>query len=430
MRMLVVLAGIAIGASTFSVGATPPDLAPLAAQLKTIQQTHGVNEERDAGPEFTPVKQALLRWVEAQLPPSRVTDGPDGTARLLEPAEFSALGARLNQALDAAGLTCNAAGTTNDRCRGDSAARETERGYLGEISVAGLDDDRYLLVITGVGMACGYDESAYLYEQGPDEHWRLLLSIEQDNYGKDDYRPQNFLAIQVSPSNTAWDEPSPPPRVVALGYHPWCWSNWQSISTRLWRTSRSTATPAPLIDREDETLYMGDDFIAAASLGDNDLLVQFAGDSIDGVALVRQHVLHYRLGPKDAVKRIAPVALSPQTFVEEWLAEPWNEASRWLSASADSRRLGKLHASLNRGHLFGEFDEAPTRCNKSGSLWQVAFSRDVGDRTEMDYFKVDWQAPYDFRLVAASHERFAGCDVKATIDPASGSLFHSQGWTR
>ena len=278
MRLLMVVVGMAIGFVAAPVWAETPDLSPLATQLEKVRHSHGTNQERDAGPEFTPVKQALRVWVEQQLPPAPGTSMPDGTTYSLDPGELTSLSVRLNQALDAVGLTCGRPDSKEYRCASDPTGTDDQRGYLDEVRITRLDY-RYLLVVTGVGMMCGFDQSAYLYEQAPDHHWRLLISIEQDRYGKDEYQPQHFLSIQTSPSDTAWNEPAPPPLVTTLGYQPWCSSNWQVLYTKLWQASKSTTTPPALIDRKD-SLYMGDDQVAAVRLTNHDLLVEF--DVLEG----------------------------------------------------------------------------------------------------------------------------------------------------
>jgi len=427
MRLLMVFAAMAAGFIASPVGATTPDLSSLANQLEKIRHSHGIDEARDAGPEFTPVKQALREWVEQQLPPAPGASMANGAVYNLDPDDLTALGARLTQALDDAGLTCGQPESSEYRC-GDASHSESERGYLDKVRMTSLDY-RYLLVVTGVGMHCGFDQSAYLYEQRPDHRWHLLISIEQDRYGKDEYQPQHFLSIQTSPADTAWNEPAPPPLVTALGYSPWCSSNWQSLYTKLWQASRETTTPPALIDRQD-SLYMGDVFVAGAHLTNHDLLVQFTGPSIDGAALVRPHSLRYQIGPNHAVKRVAPVALDPQAFTEEWLTRPWAEASHWLSPSADRTALAKLHAEEQHGYITGEYEGSAKRCRGSTSLWQVAYMQDADQDTLPRYFKVQWTAPYDFNLVAASTKPFPGCDQTAAAPPSTiGTLFPLQGWT-
>jgi hypothetical protein len=119
MRSLVIVTGIAIGLIASPLWAKAPNLAPLTSQLEKIRQSHGINEERDAGPEFTPVKQALREWVEQQLPPAPGAPMPDGITVDLDPADLTTLGTQLSRTLDLAGLTCRQPGPSAYHCGGD-----------------------------------------------------------------------------------------------------------------------------------------------------------------------------------------------------------------------------------------------------------------------------------------------------------------------
>jgi hypothetical protein len=202
--------------------AEPADLSTLAAQLAKVRTTHGINQMRDAGPELTEVKHTLRAWVEQQLPAIPAPSGPYGITYSLDTDDLTDLSARLSQALDKAGLTCGRWGSPDFRCGGNAKDFESERGYVDRVRLAFFDDDRYLMILTGVGMRCGFDQSAYIYEQGADRHWHLRLSIEQDRYGDHDYRPENFVSIDVPISHTPQTGATPLPLVAAVGYSPWC----------------------------------------------------------------------------------------------------------------------------------------------------------------------------------------------------------------
>ena len=200
--------------------AAPDDLPSLAAQLAKLRTTHGANEDRDVGPELTPVKQALRAWVESRLPP--VTQpGPDKITGPTTSPGLTALVADLNRSLSAAGVTCGEPGATTYRCASDPMVTENDRGYLEDVQIRFLPDGEHLLVVTGVGVKCGFDQSVYVYDEGLDHKWRLLLASEQDRYGADEYTPQNFMSIDVAPS-----APGKPPLVATMGYAPSCQSAW------------------------------------------------------------------------------------------------------------------------------------------------------------------------------------------------------------
>jgi len=401
-------------------------LREVARAVALVRTTRGANTDRDAGPELTPVKQALRAWVEGSLAsaPTDMRNGPDAD-------RLKALSNRLYRALKTADLTCDPVKPSKDRCSRDSDVGFDARGYLGGVNLTYLNEGRYLLVKTRVGVLCGFDESAYIYV-AHDKHWRLLLQTEQDSYGKT-YAPQNFLSVTVSPANVGWNEPAPPPLVLTLGYSPWCSSNWQALYTRLWRTSSTDPSPKPQIDTND-TLYMGFDGVAAADLTSHDVLIQFRGQSIwEGVS--RPVVRHYLVGAHDQVSRVAPIALNPTYFVDEWLSSDWKDAVKWSDLTDRSPALAQWHKSMHHEFMYGEFDDPPTRCKADPTLWQVGYTLSKGPDDDPHpeisaHFLVRWMAPYGFTMVDVRSEAFPGCDQVVDQPDDLGTLFPIDDWRR
>ena len=417
MRRLPVLLILAAALAGTRAWGASDDLKPLAEALAKVRMTHGANELRDAGPELTPVKRALRVWVERQLPPEPIPDA-DGIVQLPAAGALGALSQRMSEALDHAELTCGAPAKTNP-CAGKSDYQDDDRGYVGGVKLASADYGRYLLVTTSVGVRCGYDESLYVYKRGGDHKWALLLQSEQDRYGNDDYAPQNFISIQVSPAGVGLNDPAPPPLVLTLGFSPWCASNWQSLYTRLWRAATTTTTPPALIDAAD-TLYMGNDVSASARLTERDVLIEFQGRSIDSGVLVRPQVRHYLVREGDKLERIAPVALNPNDFVDEWLTRPWAEAARWAEPDRQGGTLEQWHTRVS--DKLGEFDGPAKRCRANPALWQVSF--DAGDeQAAAPHFLVRWTPPYRFTLVAIRVRPFSDCNQDVEMPDNIGTLF-------
>lgn len=430
MRLLLVCSVLLLG-----LGAAPRaddgDLASLAHQLATLKEAPQVNEERLVGPALTPIKQGLRAWVERQLPAQRYDD-VDGVAHPLTSEDLAPVAARMNAALDASGLTCGDERTPTYRCATPSDADADFRGHIEDVRLGFLDNDRYLLVVTGVGVSCGFDESAYVYEQRADKAWHLLLASEQDDYANGRYKAQHLIAVNVSPASVGWNDVAPPPLVSTLGYSPWCSSNWQMLYTRLWRASVKTPTPAPLLDRHD-SLFTGGDFVAAAHLTNDDYLLQYIDRSIDGDRFTRPHVFHYRVVAGDRLERIAPVALDPVSFVDEWLTSDWAQARRWNERPADDAALVRLHPPAPKSDediVSGSFDDSLRRCRTNPTLWQVAATLGPEDDRSRPpiYFQVRWMPPYRFTLVAAGRRAFTGCDEKVDMPDDIGTLFPLQGW--
>jgi hypothetical protein len=398
-------------------------LKPIAAALATVRATHAANEERDAGPELTPVKHLLREWVEKHL------------ATLPQDGDVEALALSMGQTIGAAGLTCDDPIPNSTKCVDSSHGEPTTddaRGYIGGVDLSRREDLRYLVLKTSVGIRCGYDESAYIYEWR-DKHWRLLLQTEQNQYAEKVYDPQHFLTIEVSPANVAWNEPAAPPLVLTLGYSPWCWSNLQMLYTRLWRAALANPSAAPLLDSTDE-VFLGDaPKIATGSVTQNDVLIEFEGSSVDNGW--REHVLHYIVNQGDRIERVAPVALKPRNFVDEWLTRPWPESSLWKDSGSDISTLAKWHQRLHAENNFGEFERGPLRCKSDPTLWQVGFSFYGGDDKKYQlvppvYFLVRWMAPYRFTMVQIARQKFPHCDAPDSMPEDLGTLFPLQDWRR
>jgi hypothetical protein len=411
---------------TLPASAADDGLKPVADMLVAIRGTQGINKLRDAGPELTPIKHALRDWIEQALPPP--TNDLFGTP---QDDKLAAAEARLNAAITDAGLTCQNALPERKSCTDDPLGKDNARGYLGRIELSYLEDSRYLLMKTNIGVFCGYDESAYIYERQGD-HWRFLTQNEQNDYSDKAYNVQNFLAVRVSPADVAWNEPAPPPLVLTLGAAPWCSSNWQALYTRLWRTSPTNPSPAALLSKDD-SLYIGmDPAVAEGSLTKNDVLIEFRDHSIDSGILIRPHVLHYRISAGDTLERIAPVALNPNDFVDEWLTSPWDESLHW-SGQKDIGALEKAyratHSQKNKDFVFGEFDGNATRCRRDQTLWQVAFAPDDGTGSgPAAHFLVRWTAPYTFMMMGAQDRQYPGCDLTVSQPDSLGTLFPLQDW--
>ncbi len=88
-EIAVLLCLIAIGRSS-PAWSTDDDLTQVAHTLAHVRAVPGVNATRDAGPELTPVKQALRVWAERQLP----SEPPPGEPVLLpSPSDMASLSA-------------------------------------------------------------------------------------------------------------------------------------------------------------------------------------------------------------------------------------------------------------------------------------------------------------------------------------------------
>jgi hypothetical protein len=341
---------------------------------------------RGATPALTDVKHELRDWVESRMKP------------LDQTGETSALQKDLNSDLRAAGLVCGW-DPTDKRC-----PERLQLGYLSTIEFRRAGN--LLTLITGVGILCGFDDSAYLYGWSETEGWHRVWQTEQDSYTETAYKPQNIDSVQVSPSTTANDY-----LVLTLGTQPWCSSNWRSVYYRVFRSSN--AESKPLVDGDEYA------FVEAGIQGNitaTDVTVEFSVGSIDPGIHSRGAIRHYLID-HEHVTRVEPFAMSPRDFTEEWLTHDWGtEVARW----SDRDHLGALlgwHKKLHQDHTFATSISPALHCRATADLWQVGF--DFSDPpTPSDkpavgaYFLVRWRPPFRFTMVSISNHADSKCNEK------------------
>jgi hypothetical protein len=187
---------------------------------------------RGATPALKVAKHQLRDWAESRLKDLALR-GDEGE-----------LERRLNAELREAKLVCDDSPTDQPTC-----PAEDLRGFLNPLKFR--RSRSFLILQTGVGIECGFDESAYLYSW-TDEGWRRVWQNEQNTYTEKEYKPQHIEAVLVSPYNRANDYV-----LLTLGLQPWCSSNWHDVYYRAFRLGPD-ASSAPLIEGE-EYAYLGVD---------------------------------------------------------------------------------------------------------------------------------------------------------------------------
>src|SRR5262249_47418848 len=138
-----------------------------------------------------------------------------------------------------------------------------------------------------------------------------------------------------------------------------------------------------------------------------DAIIEFTQRSVDSGVHNREALRHFLI-EGDRVRRVAPVALSPRDFVDEWMTRPWSESHEWCS----SQGLSKWHQKLSADFVGGDFLGDTTHC-QTPDLWQVGFHPRIAKRNfapEPDvYFLVRWTPPYRFALVGISDNPWPRC---------------------
>jgi hypothetical protein len=298
-------------------------------------------ETMGATSELTVAKHHLRNWIEAQLDSAN------------DISQAKARSGQINEALK----TVQVAGPDDE---------QNLLGSLGEVRLIG--EAGLLIVTTGVGILCQFDESAYGYRR-VEGHWQRVWESEQNEYVATKYAPQHIVAVHVWQSFEGGHE-NGPAFVMTLGNSWGCASTWHPVHYKVWRIDSSGQK---LLIAGSEGAWLRAGSYAVGSIGKDqadrsapvDVLIEFTQASIDAGVHNREAVRHFLIDG-DQVRRVDPVALSPRDFVDEWLTRPWNESAAWSESLKLLMWHGKLHA------VGGEFAGPSLHC-EIADLWQVSF---------------------------------------------------------
>ncbi len=277
-----------------------------------------------------------MRWFALVMLAASGLNAASARQQLLEWAEAQAW--RTDRAADPAKLTAELGSEKNVEF-----ARPT-----GEPS--------WIELTTRLNVPCGEDTSVYLY-QWTGDRWMRRFTLEPDS-------PLDSVQIEASPT-----------LVLATGWPPACGSAWHPFFVGLYRIDTGQRT---LLEGTEKANSEGE---TSARLEPNGMRVEFTGESIDPVLAIRRHVLRYAID-SNGVRRVDPIALSAQDFVDEWLRTPWDRIAAWSEPS-----LAALHNQLPKSGQMGTVQH----CAGASGVWQVA----VGLGREWRYFLVQDQSVHD-----------------------------------
>jgi hypothetical protein len=266
MRLLALAAAVWMTTVAF---AQDKQLAALHATLLKLRAAGPNYETNGASPELTVAKHQLRDWIETQLAP------------LDNAVDEKALSDRINHELSAV----NVAGEKDD---------QNLLGSLDEVRIS--RESGPLIITTGVGILCQYDDSAYGYKL-VNRRWQRIWESEQNDYSSKKYAPQHIAAVHV----WQWFEDGQedgPPFVLTLGYEVGCASTWHPVYYRVWRVDSSGSKL--LIDGSEEAWLRAGDFAVGSVAQDPrdknspvDVLVEFTVRSIDGGVHSREAIRHF-----------------------------------------------------------------------------------------------------------------------------------------
>ena len=340
------------------------DLRKTVLEIRQYANQH--QEVRGGLPQVTVIKHQIRDWIEARL------------ASFPQNGDAAMLAETLHHGLSQAKLFCDV----------DSDCFPTSLGFLDEIQIEGQREFLIAETAVGVGIRCGYDYSAYIY-QWSDGKWQRIWENEQDDYSASAYSPQLLHSVQIS-------DPGPDGKrlILTLGTQAGCLT-FKEVYYRVWRLGTQT----PLLDKH-ELLYDEGDPPVVGKIQPQDLRIEFSAGG-GGYGYPHKAVRHFEIhGP--TVTQIDPIAPTPRDFVEEWLASPWQESGRL----AESPALQQWHQKLHRNDDEGDFPDDSVNCATDPDLWQI--STHLQDEPS-HYFLVRWHHPDHFTMVQISDQPLQAC---------------------
>jgi hypothetical protein len=351
----------------FCVLAQDARLAAVRATVLGIRQYANDHQQVRGGiPQITVAKHQLRDWIEARL------------ASFPRNGDPAALTATLHQGLSEAKLFCDK----------DSDCFPTAFGFLDEIQIERQDDFLIAETAVGVGIRCGYDYSAYIY-QSNDGQWQRIWEDEQNDYSTNAYFPQTLHAVEISAPG-----PDGNRLILTLGTQAGCLT-FKDVYYRVWRLG----TPNALLDKR-ELLYDEGDPPVTGKIQPRDLRIEFSAGG-GGYGYPHKAVRHFEI-QGTTVKQVDPIAPTPRDFVDEWLAAPWKESA----ALAESTALEQWHRKLHRDDDEGDFPDDPINCSNDAELWQIGTHLQEQPK---HYFLVRWHRPDRFTMVAIGDQPLPAC---------------------
>lgn len=307
--------------------------------------------------EFLIARDALGNWIESRL------------ADLPQNGDADAFAKTLNAEIAAKDLVCVAVDAPGyNRCT--SPGEVDARGFLGAIEVARVRD--LLIVQAETGIPCGFDETAYVYEWVKNG-WRRLVDTTQASEGG------LYVAEQIQWVSfvNAGKMPRDALLLAVTGVTPVCKEEYRPVHYRVWSVKRGSGSSLVVDGREADAFTAMREPAVSARFEGSDLLVEMDVRSIDSSRRSRVAVRRFNFDTERAV-RIAPFALSPRDFVEEWLRAPWSEASNWTRAGSRNV-LAQVHNDIHARDLRARFGGASQRCAADAAV-QVSVRFADGER--------------------------------------------------
>ena len=363
-------------------------LEKLQHEAVRLRRPHG---EKGPGEEVEgreALHRALREWIESQLPRNKAELAGEPTR----------LNSKLQDELEKAGMTPPDVPETPEMI-GDYP----EIGYVGVGVTAAVQLPDTLIVNGWATVPCGSDDAIYLY-RFDETGWTRTL--------------ENHPGGRYTDTRIKFSEPDASGQRLMLIQAVWsqCQSFWRGMAYSVYRL-RPRGVVEPLLS-ETHGFYAGEEPLFV--LSPREVIVEFRDWSVASRVHDRTLIDRYSF-MNDVPRRLDPVALQPQDFVEEWLTNSWSEMQTRSAPGTE-----RWHTGLTADWLQADY----IGVGQCGSSWIIGLNilpggahaltvdpSAAGDNGKAVYFQVRESGEHHYTMEAVSQSRPEGClDLDAASD--------------
>ncbi len=287
------------------------------------------------------------------------------------------------------------------------------------LGVASVPNESGMLrVVISYDSFCSPDDSVLFFEHRADAGWRLLINFDNTDL-EHQWGDRALVYAGISPRDGKGQFYAF--IVRTRSYCPAGASSWNSINYQALRPTVSPETPKVVLAGEHGYREEGD---LRVELTKEAATLEFWHRSTTN-SMGRVFVLKYAI-EDDTARRIEPVAVDAEGFVEEWLASPWSMAVKW-SEGTNQRALLDWHQRLGSGKPFDADMMADypfwQSCSPDGKLSQISFPKNHdgdGPKEGDVFFLVREIGERRFRIVNVATKSAAECG------PAKAYVSHGE----
>jgi hypothetical protein len=235
------------------------------------------------------------------------------------------------------------------------------------------------------------------------------MAVENNDYPQVN-GAQDYFEYAISPKDQQGDW-----YVVAAEIPGWCTSCWSGIHYKVLRPGPTLGAPKVLLNGEDGVYRCGEPAYKLVLEPAGFRIDYVAGEWLDFELFTTIQADRYVVS-SDHVSRIAPIAYTPQDFVNAWTQMPWNEALRWSGpaqlASHESWH-DLLQPDSDKRYLGLSKIEFVQPCNNPPTRWQIGLTADRDNAESPRLFFTVSMKRDSFNLEGIDVERPPGCPGEA-----------------